>query len=524
MTVKQQKPASQLRRRLSLAVNIALFAVAIVVVRHILTEYKFAEIVSSLHRIGWPYIWASFALTVLGYGALVGYDYLSLRIAGHPIGLRRMWSASFISHAVQNSAPVAIVAGGGLRYRLFSRLGITGTETAAVVAGNVLTFVLGLLAVAGVTFILSPVAIPPRFHLPFTSLRPLGVIFLLLVVAAFVSSKFGTGKIRIGRKSFDLPRGEMLRSQLAVSIADWLLSSAALYVLLRASGPVSYWTFLSGYLLVEIVTQVVPLPGGVGVFEAAMLLLRPPGLTAPFETAALLVYRVVYFLVPLVAASTILAIDASRKKSHDTTPAVRLAREITPHLFAVLTFIAGVTLLAFNTVPGQSHGFQWLGDLLRLAVVEGSQFLGSLVGMGLLLLAFGLERQLRSAFNLTVGLLVLGILSALLRSLDIVSAGLLFALLLLLVTARREFDRKIPFSEEPMNAGWVAAVVVAVVGIGWFGIYTQVAHQYSSSLWWRFALDQDVPRTLRVTISTLAGALIFVVARLVSRARRRHAG
>jgi len=511
------------RKRLSLAVNVVLFALAIVVLRKILTEYKFSDIVASLHGIAWPYIWASLGLTILGYGALVGYDFLSLRIAGHPIPLGRMWSASFISHAVQNSAPMAIVAGGGLRYRLFSRLGITGSETAAVVAGNLLTFLIGLFAVAGVTFVVSPIPIPHLFHLPFASLRPLGIVFLALVAAALLFSEFGSGTVKLWRWRLDLPHGAMVRSQLAVSIADWLLSSAALYVLLCAEGPVSYPRFLSGYLLVEIVTQVVPLPGGIGVFEAAMLLLRPPGVSAPFETAVLLVYRVLYFLVPLFVATAILAVEASGKQKHQTTPAVRLAREVTPHLFAVLTFIAGVVLLAFNTVPDTWQGFQWLGHLLRLAAVEGSHFIGSLVGMGLLLLAFGLERQLRSAFHLTVGLLLLGIPASLLHDVDVIGAGLLFALLLLLITARKEFDREIPFSEEPLTAGWVAAVGVAVIGIGWLGIYLQVRHQYTMSLWWRFELDDDAPRTLRVALSVLMVGLVFVIARLLTIARRpRH--
>jgi phosphatidylglycerol lysyltransferase len=508
------------KRWLSLGINVTLFGVAIAILHHILTEYHVSDVVTSLRRIGWAWIWASVALTVLGYAALIGYDYLSLRIAGHPIAVRRMWSASFVSHAVQNSAPMSIVAGSGLRYRLFSRLGVSGSETAAVVAGNLLTFVIGLFAVAGLSFVIAPIPIPAMFHLPFKSLQPVGVTFLLLVVGALVFSQFGSGSVRFFRWQLDLPRASMLRAQLGVSVADWLLSSTALYVLVAAAGPVSYPKFLSGFLLAQIVTQVIPLPGGIGVFEAAMLLLKPQELSAPVETAALLVYRGVYYLAPLFFATAILALEASNKHGRDTTPAVRLAREVSPHLFAVLTFIAGFMLLAFNTVREQSQGLQWLGHLLRLAVIEGSHFIGSLVGMGLLLLAFGLERRLRSAFHLTVGLLFLGIPAALLRAVDIPSAAVLTVLLMLLLMARREFDRTIPITDEPLNAGWVAAVVVAVAGIGWLGIYLQVRHQYTRSLWWRFALDQDAPRTLRVAISVLMAVVIFIAARLVSRARR----
>jgi phosphatidylglycerol lysyltransferase len=517
-----RKQRSTWKHWLSLGINVALFAVAIIVLRHVLTEYTLSDIIASLRHIGWRYATASLGLTVLGYAALVGYDYLSLRLAKHPIVIRRMWSASFVSHAVQNSAPISIVAGGGLRYRLFSRLGVTGSETAAVVAGNLLTFVIGLFAVAGLCFVISPIPIPASFHLPVHSLQPVGIAFLVLVVVSLVLAEVGTGTVKIWRWTLDLPKGSMLREQLGVSAADWLLSSLALYALMIAGGPVSFPRFLSAFLLAQIVTQVVPLPGGIGVFEAAMLLMRPPGLGAPLVTAALLVYRVVYYLIPLCAATGILAIEASHKDKRTTAPVVRLAREITPHLFAVLTFIVGVILLAFNTLPETPTSFAWLGHLLQLAVIEGSHFIGSLVGMGLLLLAVGLEGRLRSAFHLTVGLLLLGIPTALLRAMDVTSAALLLVLLLLLLTAREEFNRKIPFGAEPITAGWTAAILAAVIGVGWMGIYLQIRGQYTHSLWWRFALDDNAPRTLRVSVSVLMAVAIFFTARVVSRARRAH--
>lgn len=492
------------------------------VLRRVLTEYTLADIVASLHRIGWRYAGASMVLTIFGYAALVGYDYLSLRLAGHPIPILRMWSSSFVSHAVQNSAPIPIVAGGGLRYRLFSRLGVSGTETAAVVAGNLITFVIGLFAVAGLSFVIAPIPIPASFHLPLHSLQPLGIIFLLLVVTALVMSERGAGTIKLWRWTLELPKGSMLREQLGVSAADWLLSSTALYVLMLAAGPVSFPRFLSGFLLAQIVTQIFPLPGGVGVFEAAMLLMRPPGLAAPLATAALLIYRAVYYLIPLCGAAGILALEASGKDKRRTSPVVRVAREATPHIFAVLTFIAGVILLAFDTLPDTPVDLTWVSHLLQLAVIEGSHFLGSLIGMGLILLAYGLERQLRSAFHLTVALLILGIPTALLRSLDVGGAALLLVLLLLLLTARGEFDRRIPFGAEPINAGWVAAIAAATIGVGWLGIYLQVRGQYSHNLWWRFAVDENAPRTLRVSLSVLVAVLIFFTARVVSRARRAH--
>ncbi len=508
------------RRWLSLLVDAALFGISLAVVRHVLTEYHLRTIVSAVHDISLVVLAASLVLTALGYAALVGYDYLSLRLAARPVPIHRMWIASFISHAVQNSAPIAIVSGGGVRYRLFRRLGITGAETAAVVAANTMTFIIGLFLVAGVAFVVAPIPIPASFHLPRLALRPLGAFFLVAVAAAWILARRGGGTIHVWRFHLELPDGKELLQQMVVSTADWVLSAAALYVLMAAGGPLSYPRFMSGFLLTQIVTQVVPLPGGIGVFEAAMLVLRPPSLPAPAAAAALLVYRVVYYLIPLFIAAVLLAMRSANKPKSEQQPVMRIGREIAPHVFAVLTFVVGAVLLVLTVLPSQVTGFQAFGRVLRLVVVEGSYFLSSIVGMGLLLLSFGLERRLKGAFRLTVGLLALGILSSLLRTFDVVAAALLTALLLLLLAARREFDRKVPFSREPLAYGWVAAVAIAVLGLGWLGIYLQVKGEYTGSLWWSFALDQSAPRILRVTLSVLMATGIFFAARLVVGARR----
>ena len=109
----------------------------------------------------------------------------------------------------------------------------------------------------------------------------------------------------------------------------------------------------------------------------------------------------------------------------------------------------------FDTVPGNSADFQWLGHLLQLAVIEGSRFIGSLVGTALLLLAFGLERRLRSAFRLTVGVLLVGIPAAVLRSMDLVAAAVLIVLLLLLLLARANSTGRFPSPPSRSTlAGW----------------------------------------------------------------------
>jgi phosphatidylglycerol lysyltransferase len=510
-----------LRRRLKLGIDLALFGLALYVLRRVLSEYHYSDVLAAIHELGgWP-IAGCLGLSALGYAALIGYDYLSLRLVGKPLPLRQMWLPSFVSFAVANSAPVAILTGGGLRYRLYSGLGLTPGETARLTAVNVMTYAMGLFTVAGFAFLFTPLQVPADLHFPVRSLQAVGATFLVLVAGAFAGSSWRRHPIRIWRWRIELPPPRSLVAQLAVACADWLLSSTALYALLAAAGATNYPRFLSGFLLAQIVTLVVPLPGGIGVFEAIMLVLPPAGVAVPVVAAALLLYRVCYYLIPLVAAGTALIWrgTARRPEGVAPSPVEEIARTLVPHLLAVLTFLSGLWLLLFGALPSDPGRLAWLGRLLPLAVIEGSHFLGSMVGTGLLLLSWGLARRIQGAWRLTLGLLALGIPAALLRSGDVGIAGILLLLALALVAARHAFERRTPMASESFDAGWAIATLLALVTVA---VLAQFAHQhleYADRLWWEFAIDQDAPRALRMVVGIGLVGAVFVLGRLVAFAR-----
>jgi len=516
-------PSTTFRRRISLAIDLALFGLALGVLRRVLAEYHYVDVLAAIHQLGgWP-IGGCLALSALGYSALIGYDYLSLRLVGKPLPLRQMWLPSFVSFAVANSAPVAILTGGGLRYRLYSGLGLTPGETAGLTAVNVMTYAMGLFTVAGFAFLFTPLQVPPELHFPVRSLQAVGVIFLLFLVGAFTASTLHRRAIRLWRWRIELPPPRRLLAQLAVACADWLLSSTALYVLLAAAGATDYPRFLSGFLLAQIVTLVVPLPGGIGVFEAIMLLLRPAGVGVPMVAAALLLYRVSYYLIPLAAAGTALIWRGTARRPEGVAPSplAEIAQALVPHLLAVLTFLSGLWLLLFGALPSDPGRLAWLGRLLPLAVIEGSHFLGSMVGTGLLLLSWGLARRIQGAWRLTLGLVALGIPAALLRSGDLGIAGILLLLAMALVAARHAFERRTHMTSEPFDAGWALATLMAIATVAVLAQFARQHVEYADRMWWEFAIDQDAPRALRMVVGIGLVGAFFVLGRLVAYARHR---
>jgi len=518
-------PASP-HRTLALTLDVALFAAAIAVLHRVLAQYRYADFVAAMHALGIRAVLQSLLVSLLGYAALVGYDFLSLRLVGRPLSVRRMWLPSFISFAVANSAPLAILTGSGLRYRLFSGLGLTPGQTARVTAANVLTYLLGLLTIAGAAFLLVPVRPLGGITLAGRSMQLVGALFLILVAILFGLSARHRHALRLWRWRVELPSTLVLLRQLLVASADWLLSSAALYVLLRAAGSFAYPRFLTTFLFAQIVTQVVPLPGGLGVFETVMLLLRPPGPPVPLMAAALLLYRVTYYLIPLATAGVALVWRATPAPAAGAAPGPleEVARFLAPHILAVLTFLSGIELLLFGALPADPSRLAWLGRLLPLAVIEGSHFLGSIVGTGLVFLAWGLERRIRGAWRLTLLLVSLGIPAALMRAGDVPSAGILLLLALVLVAARHVFDRLTPLGSEPLDAAWSVAALLALGTVALLALFAHWQVQYADSLWWQFAIDSDAPRALRMIVGAVGTGVLFALGRLVTLARRRSDG
>jgi phosphatidylglycerol lysyltransferase len=157
----------------------------------------------------------------------------------------------------------------------------------------------------------------------------------------------------------------------------------------------------------------------------------------------------------------------------------------------------------------------WLSKVLPLPVIELSHFLGSLAGVGLLLLALGLQRRLDAAFQLTVGLLVTGIVVSLLKGLDYEEAIALSLMLAALLPCRRHFYRKAALTNEPFTPAWIAATTIVVAGSLWLGIFSYKNVQYSRELWWAFTFRGNAPRFLRASVGAVAAAFGVALWRLL---------
>jgi phosphatidylglycerol lysyltransferase len=257
-------------------------------------------------------------------------------------------------------------------------------------------------------------------------------------------------------------------------------------------------------------------PGGIGVFEALVLLLSPGAAEGAALFAALLVFRVVYYLLPLGFAGVLLLRETWGAQPASSIP-VRLSRTFTvlaPHLLAGVAFVSGGLLFLTGALPRAGSRLALLTSLFPSGLVDASHFLASIVGTALLIVAWGLERGVRLAYRVSVALFGSGILLALGRALDASVAIFLAAALAVLLLSRRSFARVPSPGPAALRATWVFGVGAALLTSVWLGLVGNRWKAAGGETWWRFTLFGGAPAYVRAGAGAVVSLLLFGLVRL----------
>lgn len=300
----------RLRNFLFPLLGLSLFCLSIWAITQELRHYSYEDILNSLKNSSIKSLLLALLFTILNYFVLTSYDVLACRYIPHPLPYPKIALVAVTSYGISNAVGFALFTGSAIRYRLYIPWGLTTVEVAQIIAFSNLSFWLGLSAVGGVLFLREPLAIPKvidlPFDLPFINVYPFGVIFLIATCTYFFASLLLKRKtIRIGFQSLSLPSPLTALAQILISSIDWSLAAAVLYVLLPSS-PISFPEFFSIYLLGQIGGFISNVPGGLGVFETILLLMLSPTIPTNNIFAALLLYRLIYFFIPLLISILLL--------------------------------------------------------------------------------------------------------------------------------------------------------------------------------------------------------------------------
>ncbi|MGJ3629531.1 hypothetical protein AB5I41_26685 [Sphingomonas sp. MMS24-JH45] len=252
--------------------------------------------------------------------------------------------------------------------------------------------------------------------------------------------------------------------------------------------------------------MVTHVPGGIGVFELVVLAVPPADRGTAL--AALVVYRIVYYLLPSPSLSRCWCGARAHRARRLLAGGRQVVSGVAPMLLAAATFMGGAMLLLSGSLPSLHAR---MGDLVRvvpLPFIEASHVAASLVGTGLLLLAPGLWRRLDGAFVATRALLVAGAVFSLVKGAEYEEAIVCLTLAALLQWTRAAFFRRTALTQTPLSGGWLAAVGVVLAAATWAGFFAYRQVPYDDALWWSFALHGDAPRFLRAML----GAMVLLAA------------
>ena len=491
-------------------IGVVLFTLAAWTLHHQLLHHSYRDIVTALRAISWRRIAPAIGVTALGYLTLPLYDVIALRYVRESLQTARIFFTSFVAYTFSQNLGFPLFTGTSVRYRFYTSWGIPVGQLARAIAFSSVTFWIGVVALVGAALLGQPRAEAALVGLPADATRLVGVAMLGLVLGYLGWNALAHRPLRLLGRELRVPGLRLALAQLTVSVTDWTLAALVLYLLLPRDTAVGFPTVLGAFLVAQTLGVISHVPGGLGVFESALLVLLGPRVANSAVVATLVAYRVVYYLLPLSVALVLLGGYEISRQRQAVAVGLRFVGRWIPHrsprLLASATFIAGAVLLFSGATPAIGSRLAGLDRFFPLAVIEVSHFVGSVAGTGLVLLALGLERRLDAAWHFAIGLLGLGVVASLLRGLDYEEATFLFLVLAVLVPSRGAFYRRTALTAEPFSPGWLVAVVLVMATSIWLGMFAYRHVTYSQELWWQFTLRGDAPRFLRASVGVLATA------------------
>lgn len=253
------------------------------------------------------------ALVIVSYLLYGCYDLLGRAYCGHKLAKRQVMLVSFICYAF-NLTLSTWVGGIGMRYRLYSRLGLPGGTITRIFSLSITTNWLGYILLGGILFTSGVVDLPAHWYISDTTLRVLGWVLLLFIAVYLWGCAFARRRhLTIKGQKLVLPSWRFALLQMAISGANWLTMGAIIWLLL---GQQANYFFVLGVLLVSSIAGViVHIPAGIGVLEAVFLaLLAGEHTSQGVIIAALLAWRTIYYFIPLALATLCYLVLESRAK------------------------------------------------------------------------------------------------------------------------------------------------------------------------------------------------------------------
>lgn len=292
--------------RVGVLLSLVIIGVAVTVLARMLHKIEVDEVIVALKATKLYHVAAAAAFVAGGYFTLTFYDWFALRTIGHrEVPYRIAALAGFTSYSIGHNIGATVFTGGAVRYRIYSAYGLNAVEVAKICFVAGLTFWLGNVTVLGLGITIHPTAAGAIDQLGEWPNRLIG-LGLLAILASYVGWVWSASR-EIGRGGWTvrLPSGPSTLLQIGIGIVDLGFCALAMYMLLPNEPNIGFITLAVIFVSATLLGFASHAPGGLGVFDAAMLVALWEFDKAKL-LAGLLLFRLLYYLVPFALALTIL--------------------------------------------------------------------------------------------------------------------------------------------------------------------------------------------------------------------------
>lgn len=292
----------EVRRYIWPVVGIAAVAFSIWLLYHELRGLSLDELWDSLMAISGRDWLLAIVATFVAYGALAAYDHLALLHLRRRVGWLYITIASFTTYALSHNIGASVFSGSVVRYRAYTAKGLSGAEVGILVAFCSFTFALGTVMLTGLVLLIEP-ELTERFVdvLPVEASAATGMVLLALVALYVGGSALRFRPLKLEPVEIHYPRLPIVLRQLFIAPIELIGAAGIIYFALPEAGNPGFMIVLGIFLVSFSAALLSHAPGGLGVLELVFI----TGLSEmdPADVlAALLVFRLLYLIVPFVMA------------------------------------------------------------------------------------------------------------------------------------------------------------------------------------------------------------------------------
>lgn len=307
------------KRTLKRVVTAAFVCLVIALLVRVGMTIEWHEVLEAILATSPSVLWMTLPLVIASYAVYACFDILSKRYTGHDLPWWQCMKVAFISYAFTMNFSAA-VGGLAMRLRLYGKYGLGPGEIMRVMGLSITTNWIGYSMLAGLIFVSGAIKPPEEWGIGGGWLQVLGSVLVMLACAYIALSAFAKQRSwKVRDHTIELPELRIALMQIALSMVNWSIMGLIVYLLMP--GDIGYLTLLGTLLIGSVIGAVAHIPGGLGVTEYVFITLLSPELPRHQVLGAILVYRAIYYILPvIVAAGWYLLMEAksTAQASHGT--------------------------------------------------------------------------------------------------------------------------------------------------------------------------------------------------------------